>query len=163
MGKFIFLDIDGVLNSMDFLHLNVLNARVNKTDFKGKDIHGHLFDPRCVLALDCLIKATDADIVITSDWRFAGLDAMKQLWSDRGLPGNIVGITSFSGGIRGQDIYDYMRINDIYPVIDKYLIIDDDSDFLDSQLPHFIQTGFKFGLSFDDVLKGIDILNKNNT
>ena len=159
MGKYIFLDIDGVLNSMDFLHLNILNARINDTVYTNKDVHGSLFDPRCVLALDTLIKATDADIVISSDWRFSGLDAMRKLWSDRGLSGNIVGITSFCVGIRGCDIDDYIKINDINPTTDSFIIIDDNDDFFNDQLPYLIKTDPKFGLSFNDVLKGVSILN----
>lgn len=159
MNKIIFLDIDGVLNSMDFLHLNILNARVNDAVYTNKDKHGSLFDPRCILAFNTLIKATDADIVISSDWRFSGLNAMKHLWSDRELSGNIIGVTPFTGGIRGSDVDDFMRFNDMDFSTDKILIIDDNSDFFDFQMPNLIQTNPTFGLTFKDVLKGIDILN----
>lgn len=42
----------------------------------------------------------------------------------------------------------------------NYVILDDDSDMLDKQLPYFIQTGWmKWGLSDEDVEQAIHILN----
>lgn len=42
----------------------------------------------------------------------------------------------------------------------RYVILDDDSDMLDCQLPYFIQTDWlKWGLSDEDVEQAIHILN----
>lgn len=42
----------------------------------------------------------------------------------------------------------------------RYIILDDDSDMLDCQLPYFIQTDWlKWGLSDEDVEQAIHILN----
>lgn len=109
--------------------------------------------------MKCIVDATDADIVISSDWRFSGFDSMQKMWNHRKLPGNIVGITPFlkeKNYFRGNEIKKYL--DDNYD-IDKYLIIDDNSDFNKDQLPFLIKTNPKYGLSFNDVLKGIKILN----
>ena len=45
-----------------------------------------------------------------------------------------------------------------------YVILDDDSDMLESQLPYFVQTDWmKRGLSQDDAEQAIKILNENET
>lgn len=46
----------------------------------------------------------------------------------------------------------------------RYVIFDDDTDMLDSQLPYFIQSDWlKWGLSDEDVEQAIHILNDTNT
>ena len=51
------------------------------------------FDHNAVKQLKRLIDATDADIVVESSWKYLGLDAMKELWKVRNLPGKINDIT----------------------------------------------------------------------
>lgn len=81
-------------------------------------------------------------------------------------------IRKFLDGIK-EPIYDvtpYMRSrhggSEIQEWLDKqtepyrYVILDDDSDMLDWQLPYFIQTDWlKWGLSDEDVEQAIHILN----
>jgi len=42
----------------------------------------------------------------------------------------------------------------------KYVIIDDDTDMLEEQLPYFIHTDFLYGIRDIDVEKAIKILNE---
>ena len=69
MEKYIFLDIDGVLNTHKSMVLPMM-------------IDNHQqFDPACVEALNNIIQATDAKIVITSSWRNAlGSDEENLMW-----------------------------------------------------------------------------------
>lgn len=102
--------------------------------------------------LNRLTDATGAKIVVSSTWR-----------SDSNLQEvfNLVGIKEPI-----HDITPYMR--KIQEWLDKqtepyrYVIFDDDTDMLDSQLPYFIQSDWlKWGLS--DVEQAIHILNDTNT
>ena len=43
--------------------------------------------------------------------------------------------------------------------ITNYVIFDDDNDFLPSQESRFIQTGQRYGITYDDAEKAIQILN----
>jgi len=88
----IFLDIDGVLNPECYMrYLHERNTRDKRLEFR--DAYGHLFDPHCVTELKRLIDTTDADIVISSAWRLAGLAVMQEMWVDRDLPGAVASFT----------------------------------------------------------------------
>ena len=88
--KIVFLDIDGVLNTEHYQGL---------LQYQGKswqDEYGAFFDPNAVKQLKRIIDATGADIVVESSWKYLGLDAMKELWKVRSLPGKIIDITPSS-------------------------------------------------------------------
>ena len=100
MKNILFLDFDGVLvtDRGQKYHL--------ETNGKLRDDHGSLFDPECVKCLKEIIDATDADIVISSTWKMEmGLDGIRQMWSDRNLPGKVIGVTPDIDPIhRGDEI-----------------------------------------------------------
>ena len=90
MRKIIFLDFDGVLNTEHYQGL---------LQYQGKswqDEYGAFFDPNAVKQLKRIIDATGADIVVESSWKYLGLDAMKELWKVRSLPGRVIDITPSS-------------------------------------------------------------------
>lgn len=136
--KVIFLDIDGVLNVCT----------------QQRDEFGSIFHKEFVDNLKHIIEETNAKIVITSTWRFSGLNTMKEMWSKRNLPGNVIGITPFKSKKekecksiwnnlpfkerceRGWEIEDWLEENKV----ESYCIIDDDFDFLPNQLGRFVQT-----------------------
>lgn len=63
----------------------------------------------------------------------------------------------FISGHRGSEIQEWL---DKQTEPCRYVILDDDSDMLDCQLPYFIQTDWlKWGLSDEDVEQAIHILN----
>jgi hypothetical protein len=168
-NKIIFLDIDGVLNVIppDY-------------DQFGGIFHDHLVDN-----LNLIIKETGAKIVISSTWRFGGLERMKQMWQFRNLPGEVIDITpdchdlintaswsryhpSESKKIdRGHEI-DYWL--DGRTDIESYVIIDDDNDFLPHQRGNFVRTAnninhpdsidIGYGLTKECARRAITILNK---
>jgi hypothetical protein len=170
MNKIIFLDFDGVLNTEHYQGL---------LQFQGKpwqDEHGAYFDPNAIKQLERIIDATDAHIVVESSWKYHGLDAMKELWEVRNLPGRIIDITP-------STISDeYLLSNDlenIYPSMlhckgieiaswlskyetqdFRYVTIDDEYVILDSQLPYFILTNPYEGITEEQANKIISILNE---
>lgn len=85
LNKIIFLDFDGVLNTARW------HSQANEDE--QKDEYGDSFDPEAVTNLAKIIEETGADIVVSSSWKFMGLQTMRKMWKDRNLPGKIVGIT----------------------------------------------------------------------
>jgi hypothetical protein len=161
--KIIFLDIDGVLNVMGL----------------GRDQYGSLFHSEFVENLREIIEQTGAKIVISSTWRFAGLEQMKAMWLDRNLPGEVIDITidcyqlvnegsaEFYDTVkRGHEIQEWI---DSHKGIESYVILDDDNDFLTSQRGNFVRTAnninhpdsidLGYGLTKECTKKAIRILN----
>jgi hypothetical protein len=146
--KVIFLDIDGVLN-------------VITKDF---DEYGAIFQEPFVSNLKTLIDQTSAQIVISSTWRYSGLKAMKEMWQKRGLAGEVIDITPHGDGVRGDEIDTWLKKHDVT----RYVIIDDDDDMLDHQMPFFVKTSENFthmgnirgyGLTTQCTIKAVSILN----
>lgn len=170
--RYLFVDFDGVLNTMEYQ---------TALQWKGEarwDMYGSLFDPYAVANLSLIIEQTAAKIVISSSWRLDGINRMREMWSTRGLPGEIYGLTpeldqvcfnnleeksnSFSVipyGTRGLEINEWLRLNpDRYFLDYSYAIIDDFDDFLSKQMPHVILTEPETGLTKELAAKAISIL-----
>ena len=155
MTKIIFLDFDGVLNTEHYQGL---------LQYQGKpwqDEYGAFFDPKAVKQLKRIIDATDADIVVESSWKYLGLDAMKELWKVRNLPGTIIDITpSLLGKNKGVEIASWLSEYAKQDI--RYVIIDDEYVILDSQLPHFILTNPYEGITEEQANRAISMLNEKN-
>ena len=153
MNKIIFLDFDGVLNTEHYQSL---------LQYQGKpwqDEYGAFFDPKAVKQLKRIIDATDADIVVESSWKYLGLDAMKELWEVRNLPGTIIDITpSLLGKNKGVEIASWLSKYAKQDI--RYVIIDDEYVILDSQLPHFILTNPYEGITEEQANRAISMLNE---
>lgn len=156
MNKILFLDFDGVLNTEHYQGL---------LQYQGKpwqDEYGAFFDPKAVKQLKRIIDATDADIVVESSWKYLGLDAMKELWKVRNLPGTIIDITpSLLGKNKGVEIASWLSKYAKQDI--RYVIIDDEYVILDSQLPHFILSNPYEGITEEQANRVISMLNKNNS
>jgi hypothetical protein len=158
--KVLFLDIDGVLNSDD--NESVLSRlwKESNSVIKSKDRFGYLFDQRCVTWLEYIVMATGCKIVISSSWRRAGLEAMRTMWAERDLPGEVIDITPWGDDAQHDD-YDN-RGNQIQSWIDKhsldaYCIVDDYDQMLQGQ--NFVETDSEFGLTRESALEIVKILN----
>ena len=153
MNKILFLDFDGVLNTEHYQGL---------LQYQGKpwqDEYGAFFDPKAVKQLKRIIDATDADIVVESSWKYLGLDAMKELWEVRNLPGTIIDITpSLLGKNKGVEIASWLSKYAKQDI--RYVIIDDEYVILDSQLPHFILTNSYEGITEEQANRAISMLNE---
>lgn len=157
MDKFIFLDIDGVLNTANYQTWRQLWGK------DISDLHGHLFAPSPVRNLRRLIKWTNAKIVLSSSWRMDGLETMRQMWNERNMPGEIYNITPYVNareypiGTRGVEIRKWLEEygGESY----KFVIIDDIEDFLDEQQTNVIMTNYRRGLTLLKTMKAIIILN----
>lgn len=169
MKKIIFLDFDGVLNT---------EHNQNMLLYKGKawkDKHGAFFDLKAVAELNRIVEETKADIVIESSWKYLGLEAMRQMWRDRNMPGNVIDVTPSSASNnwllnanldemdpahtqwKGVEIASWIAEN--LHDEDRYVIIDDEYVILDSQLPHFILTNPYDGIIPELTDRAIKLLN----
>lgn len=161
--KVIFLDIDGVLNSEKFwteetLPKRWLNAR---REGKNRDEQSALanIDRKAVELLNKIVKETDAEIVISSTWKNDSNLPYKLRYM--GLIKPYYGITPYSDTRhRGTDIKLWLDLYKEDNTEIKYVILDDDTDMLEEQLPYFIHTDFRLGLTKEDAEKAIEILNR---
>jgi hypothetical protein len=163
-SKIIFLDIDGVLNVC----------------YPEHDEYGRIFHPNFVDNLKRVIDETGAKIVISSTWRYAGLERMKEMWQKRNLPGEVIDVTPdctylYNEGLlqlttrieRGHEIEYWLDENP--GLVENYVILDDNSDFLPHQLGNFVMTSnninhpdcvdIGYGLTKECAKKAIRILN----
>lgn len=159
MDKYIFLDIDGVMNSNLFYSERTQDKRYGEMIQKYPQ---HIawsicnIDPRAVERLNRLTDATGAKIVVSSSWRFDS--NLQEVFTLAGIKEPILDKTPASKErIRGYEIQTWLdKRTEPY----RYVIFDDDSDMLEAQLPFFIQTDWlKWGLSDEDIEHAIFILN----
>ena len=157
--KVIFLDIDGVVNSM--------YSRSRCQGYTGID------DDKVIL-LKQIVDATEANIVLSSTWRLgynkAGHhlkkmgDYLKKKLAKQGL--SVYDVTpdlGKHGWNRGKEILDWLVR---HPDVDKYLILDDEEyDFYKighEITDYWIQTEYYSdfgGLQDEHVRKAIEMLN----
>lgn len=158
--NYLFLDIDGVLNTGRYSNYLVENGLCET------DADGYLFAPEAVQNLERIIEVTDAKIIITSTWRYDG--DMQALWRNRNLAGEVIGITpsllrekaigkiKVYYGHRGMEVEAWLEDNAIAPY--KYAILDDEDDYLPHQSEHLILTDPMTGITEDVAEKVISLL-----
>ena len=138
MKRIIFLDIDGVLNS--------LNKLIEVYNLTGKSHSGYKypFDEKCLENLKMIVDATDAYIVITSTWRkdLKGQKTLLEKLKEYGLDERVIGCTPIMGG-REEEIETYLR--KMKENVD-YIVIDDDIVRCDN----FIKVNTQTGLTEDE-------------
>lgn len=166
MSKVIFLDIDGVLNT------ERQHDRCVEAGLAYVDNFGYAFDPVSVANLKRIVDKTEADIVISSSWKFWGLSTMQKLWASRELPGKIIDVTpnnvsdemllsvdldlmELPAG-KGSEIKEWLSANGSQ--VTNYAILDDLPDMLPEQQSHFVQTDPRIGITEDDADRVITIL-----
>jgi hypothetical protein len=125
--KVIFLDFDGVMNSVDWI-----------SEHHG-EYHIDPIDPAAVKRLNQLVERTGAVVVISSVWRFDGRTACAEKLRKHGFTGKVIGVTprgSNRGGERGHEIRDWLELDapihkNRYGEVESFVILDDDGDMAD--------------------------------
>ena len=135
----IFLDVDGVLNSLSYLKELCRN---DKRPYSGYD---YPFDPRCMNNLKRLVEETDSYLVISSCWRMheIGKKILLSELKKYGLDTRVIGYTKILHKTRGEEIKEFIKILDENV---HYIIIDDDSDFADLK-EYLVKTNYQNGLT----------------
>lgn len=128
----IFLDIDGVLNSVDsaIAYHNWL-PRGSRQQMEDR------LDPVSIGLLKQLCDQTEAKIVISSTWRRGRTtkDFIKIFAAYGWHDAPVINRTPVLDTERGYEIQEWL---DSHPEVTNYVILDDDSDMLDSQLQNFV-------------------------
>lgn len=151
MKRYIFLDIDGVVNHDKWYYDN----RVVNNNWKCGDA-----DPKCIELLNSLYDI-GAEVVISSSW---GEDA-DNLLNDTGLQLHIVGHTDHYHSdfmCRGNEIEKWIvehtegtmgtKYGKEYQGKDyTYVILDDDCDMLLGQKDNFIRIDGRVGLTQENI------------
>lgn len=143
--KYLFLDIDGVLNSRKTL--GVYNV--------------HL-DSNLVRTLNKIVKITQCSVVISSTWRILySLDTLQAMLFNQGMTmcHKIIDKTPQCSSFRGKEIKKFL---DEHPT-DCYIILDDETDFLEEQKSSLIRTDWNTGITDEDAERAIKILGSVNT
>lgn len=154
--KVIFLDFDGVLNPLGNEDVRRKLWHLDNS-LKSKDKYGYLFDETCMRWLHYILLKTDAKIVVSSSWRWIGLEDIQLMWLSRNYPQFVYDITRLSTfDKRSEDIDLYIKQNNI----DKYCIIDDIDMFEPHHKNNLVITDAGIGLERKTATKSIDILNQ---
>ena len=151
--KIIFLDIDGVLKRVQDKGIN----------------------PIFVANIKELIEKTGAKIVISSDWRYNGMDFIKKYLPD--IKEHIIDLTPSFDIKKSEDV-----ILDLYVAVPRgfeirewmnnyisrehyvsnYVIIDDSQDMLYGQRDNYVQIDQTKGFDKKCLEKALSILEKSN-
>lgn len=146
MDKFLFLDIDGVLNQ-----------------FGSKELY---LDKRALKLLTDFVKKNNVKIVLSSSWRIAknttyivgsGINPYELIKTTLQQYG--VEIFDVTGILktRGDEIDTWLMTKTNREF--KYVILDDLDDFYTFQKPYFVKVDGRVGLSQKDINKMEKILN----
>ena len=123
------------------------------------------FDPVAISRLNWFIEKINGKIVISSSWRHSAKieDFSKQLY-EIWIRWDIIWYTpdyhrderlKKLKQIRWNEVK--MWINDNPNLVDKYVIFDDDKDFLEEQKNNFIRTDSKVWLTNNDIKSALKI------
>jgi hypothetical protein len=146
--KIIFLDIDGVLNSMNGLFLRGGQSRM--------DLYTEHMQ-----VLRWILDRTDARIVVSSTWRLGrSVEDLKQLFYNYGLQSRfIIDKTPYlSGEQRGVEIKQWLDENGEAHEVESFVVIDDDDD-MDVVRDNFVQTNHDYGLTYVEAHTVLGVLN----
>lgn len=136
--KVLFLDIDGVLNSV--------KTCVANGGYPMELHHTAAFDWHAIKLLQRLCDSEGVQVVLSSAWRIN--HAFADVGKAFGLP--IIDRTPSLCGPRGAEIADWLTK---HPEVVHYAIIDDDSDMLPDQMRCFVQTSGFEGMTWADYQK----------
>lgn len=139
--KVLFLDIDGVLNSRE-------------DHYSDK-----LITDKHLVYLKEIVDKSNCKLVLSSSWRII-LDIdherslnLKNRLGKYGL--TIFDKTGNNGRYRGDQIREYLFL---HPSIDKFCILDDDSD-MEEYIDHLVKTDTRYGLLEEHIPRCLALLN----
>ena len=124
--KVLLLDIDGVVNNA--------HTWQRYGGFIG-------IDPEmAALVKDIVARVKGLKVVLSSTWRLN----RKSLEEVKRVVGKIDDVTPDLGSSRGLEINAWLSE---HPEVERYAILDDDSDMLPDQMPNFFKTTWQEGIT----------------
>lgn len=169
--KVVFLDIDGVLNSLD----DVISHK--KCDIWSHFLYNNVATNKVEL-LQKIINQTNAKIVVSSSWRYGfntqyplktikrnlmvkvakkKMRVLRNKLSRYGM--DIFDTTPYDSNYkyRGDEIREWLNN---HPNTQKFIILDDHNDMCEFTYTNLIQTNYLHGLQQTHVDKAIQFLNQ---
>ena len=118
-----------------------------------------MLDERAIVQLKKIVEATDAEIVLSSSWRWykETRDKIHHQLRQKGI--DFVDTTPREIDItmsRGAEIKAWL---DNHPEVEKFVILDDDELQIEEYLHYHVKTTFKYGLTREKAAEAIKILN----
>lgn len=161
MATVIFLDIDGVLNSLGHIAATrfVVNEQNRDSDSLSEDWWVSQIDPTNMAALNHIVMETGAKVVVTSTWRIGhDLEWCQRVLKRAGFIGEVLGMTRHDNQQRGLQIQDWIST---HPEIDVHITLDDD---LDHHMTHVIKTNPREGgLTWNKAIEAIQLIRSLET
>lgn len=161
--KILFLDVDGVLNSRQYVENN---TNINAVGYGTVGM-----DPLAIDLLFNIVKETDCKIVVSSTWRHHGINVGSKFHNELSKTDNgkiilksVIDITpdkykhkklKHKDCVRGDEIKLWLELNNFDGT---FVIVDDDSD-MDPLKSNFVKTTFEYGLTeknADEIIKRLN-------
>jgi hypothetical protein len=159
VNSIIFLDIDGVLNTANYLKRQKIES--------GKATN-KLWDPTACKHISMLCEHYEAGIVITSSWRHEyDIEQLQEFFGSNNIsPRFIKDVTDSyapqqdeNNYCRGHEVKYWLQQNSNQAT--SYVIIDDEARFLEVQQDHLVRVDKEKGFSTKEaVTKASNILEK---
>lgn len=155
MTKICFLDVDGVLNSIEWIKNNheAVKAATSFLQRSEKEMN-----PEAVKEISSLVERTNTSVVISSSWRrLHTLEEISLMLRNNGWtapdPVDITPTLKHTS-FRGDEILAWLAN---HPEVTTHVIFDDDGDFHPSQ--PLVRTSYQFGLTKAHIVTAEEILN----
>jgi hypothetical protein len=157
VSPILFLDIDGVLNSADFLYQVRLKTPQGPIVLADQWQLSALLDPGAIQVLNQILDASNAEIVVSSTWRLSlSVGDFRKVFQEMGIRGKILGVTPhLSCRPRGEEIHQWLLEN--RKLGHPFAILDDDSDMGDLA-PFLVKTTFEKGLGQEHIQQTLSLL-----
>lgn len=155
--RILFLDVDGVLNNR-----KSMIAASEGTHPPGEVSHLTM-DPVAVALLQEVVSDLNIELVLSSVWRMSmiGVSKTSRVMQWAGWKGRppFIDVTDTIGSHRGTQIQRWLDSRSDLEDI-EYVIVDDDSDMLPSQMNRFVHTSNFYGLTKEKAKEIRDLFTK---
>lgn len=152
MRKILFLDIDGVLNSLKYKALGEFGDRTRKKTYGISQEHLYFLNK-------IIDEVENLEIVLSSSWRkFYTLEEMNKILIDEGFKGYLIDKTPETIHHRGHEIDLWLtnNVGENYEKLVKFVILDDDKD-MGKLLKYLVKTSWREGLTELECSKVIEM------
>jgi hypothetical protein len=164
MNKYLFLDIDGVLNSVRYM--TATTDAILKAETKDDQALSWL-DPEAIALVNRIVNETGCEVILSSSWRIVHrMSEVTEYLAKKGAAFTLSGrtphgVVTEDGNTcwhRGAEIRYWLEANAKHPFV--FAILDDDRfDIIDYFPVQFVNTHGDSGITEADALKVISILN----
>lgn len=156
--KVCFLDIDGVLNSLQ----SVESARrIESNRQEGTGVNDRCFCPMAISNLNVLVEdVSNLWFVVSSTWRkLHKMEEIRRMLAMAGFqyPWRVFDRTpvKLSNNYRGNEIKWWLAEHKEDYEVNSFVILDDDAD-MEPFMDHLVQTDFSHGFMWEHVTKVIE-------